>query len=257
LKMLHVARHVGLKQRQAGEVAAVFGFQTLNQAINLHKFMCFFVVLGMIIVAEKTESLTPCIYLAMHGCYGWCWILKYLYFPDWGFEMNLWPATFIFCFVSAAVHWVTSWLIVTAKEEATPLIVTSALMSYIIGMFMMYVGDGQKYIFLKYRKGHLLREGIFTHTRNPNYLGEILIYLGYCLLSRHWVPWVICVSFWIFLFAPNILAKEKSLSRYPDWEAYKSHSGALVPNPFGQWPEISKKRQPLTGATEGSKQKCR
>jgi len=190
---------------------------------------CFFVILAMIIVSDKTEQLTPNIYLAMHGCYGFCWLLKYVYFPDWGFELELHPVLYVLCFGSAAAHWITSWLVVNASGDAPAYLVCLAMMLFIMGMFFMYVADAQKFVFLKYNKGRLIREGVFTHTRNPNYLGEIMIYSGYCLLSRHWLPWVICVSFWTFLFAPNILAKEKSLSRYPDWDLYTSHSGILIP----------------------------
>ncbi|GAB5371464.1 hypothetical protein AAMO2058_001582200 [Amorphochlora amoebiformis] len=231
--MLRVAdRLLGLKQRKASQVLPVFGFQTLNQAINLHKALCFFVILSMILYHGKIAQITPCVYLAIHGSYGFAWILKYIYFPDWGFEIELNLPIFLFCFLSAAVHWITSWIIVTNPYEAPGLLICAALMLYTMGMFFMYVGDAQKFFMLKYRPGRLIREGVFRHTRNPNYLGEIMIYSGYCLLSRHWLPWAICVSFWIFLFLPNIMAKEKSLSRYKNWELYCSHSGLVVPHIF-------------------------
>ena len=70
---------------------------------------------------------------------------------------------------------------------------------------------------------------MFTHTRNPNYMGEILIYTGFCLLADSVVPWLICVSFWLSLFLPNMLAKDKSLSRYKEFAAYKARSGMVVP----------------------------
>lgn len=39
----------------------------------------------------------------------------------------------------------------------------------------MLVSDAQKYYTLKYKKG-LISDGMFYATRNPNYLGEIMLY---------------------------------------------------------------------------------
>ena len=59
------------------------------------------------------------------------------------------------------------------------------------------------------RKG-LIREGLFSRMRIPNYLGEILIYLAYATLSMHWLPFLI-VAGWIFgFFVRNMLAKDRS-----------------------------------------------
>jgi protein-S-isoprenylcysteine O-methyltransferase Ste14 len=44
--------------------------------------------------------------------------------------------------------------------------------------------------------------------RNPNYLGEILIYLAYAILSMHWLPFAILAG-WVFsFFARNMAAKD-------------------------------------------------
>ena len=57
-----------------------------------------------------------------------------------------------------------------------------ALFLYTVGIFLHYVSDAQKYYTLQYRKG-LIEEGLFSRTRNPNYLGEILIYTGSSTLT--------------------------------------------------------------------------
>jgi len=74
-----------------------------------------------------------------------------------------------------------------------------------------------------------LRTELFGHTRNPNYLGEILIYLSFAILSWHWVPFAVLAA-WIFgFFVRNMLRKDKSLSRYPEFAEYKLRSGLLFP----------------------------
>jgi Protein of unknown function (DUF1295) len=47
------------------------------------------------------------------------------------------------------------------------------------------VSDAQKFYILRERKG-LIEDGLFTRTRNPNYLGEILIYVSFAIMSMHW-----------------------------------------------------------------------
>jgi protein-S-isoprenylcysteine O-methyltransferase Ste14 len=78
-------------------------------------------------------------------------------------------------------------------------------------------------------KRGLIEDGLFAHTRNPSYLGEILIYLSFAILSWHWVSFAVLAA-WIFgFFVRNMLNKDKSLSRYPEFAKYKLRSGLLFP----------------------------
>jgi hypothetical protein len=36
---------------------------------------------------------------------------------------------------------------------------------------------------------------------------------------------------WLLVFLPNMLAKERSMSRYPTWDAYCDRTGMLFPSP--------------------------
>jgi protein-S-isoprenylcysteine O-methyltransferase Ste14 len=100
---------------------------------------------------------------------------------------------------------------------------------YTFGVFFHFTADLQKYISLKLRPGQLVTEGLWRKVRNPNYFGELLIYLGFSLLARDWIPiaalaFVICIV-WI----PNIIRKDRSLSRYPEYASYKATSKWLIP----------------------------
>ena len=86
----------------------------------------------------------------------------------------------------------------------------------------------QKYYTLKYHKG-LIQEGLFAQSRNINYLGEILIYLGFNIISQHWLPFLFQAAFVAFIFYPNMKAKDKSLSKYNEFNAYKSNTWLLFP----------------------------
>jgi protein-S-isoprenylcysteine O-methyltransferase Ste14 len=39
-------------------------------------------------------------------------------------------------------------------------------------------------------KGNLITTGIYSYTRNPQYLGDIMIILGWCLIVSHWQVWL-------------------------------------------------------------------
>eukprot|EP00483_Globobulimina_turgida_P009509 UN09528 len=43
----------------------------------------------------------------------------------------------------------------------------------------------------KENKGKVYTEGLFSITRHPNYLGDILFITGWHILSRHWVPLIL------------------------------------------------------------------
>jgi len=82
-----------------------------------------------------------------------------------------------------------------------------------------------------FQKG-LIKDGFFKYVRHTNYTGEMMLYGSYALLVQHWIPWIILGGVWLGLFLPNMLKKEESLSRYPEWKEYKAQSGMIFPKLF-------------------------
>ena len=87
----------------------------------------------------------------------------------------------------------------------------------------------QKFIQLKTQPGQLINDGLFKRCRNINYFGELLIYSSFALLSMHWIPFLVLILFIIFVWAPNMTRKDKSLSRYDNFEDYKKDSKLFIP----------------------------
>ena len=56
-----------------------------------------------------------------------------------------------------------------------------------------------------------------------------MIYSAFGLLAWHWLAAVILLAVWLLVFVPNMVAKERSLSRYPEWAEYRRKSGWLLP----------------------------
>ncbi|MBK6452512.1 MAG: DUF1295 domain-containing protein [Proteobacteria bacterium] len=92
-------------------------------------------------------------------------------------------------------------------------------------------GGCAKYTTLRLRRG-LITTGMFKWVRHPNYLGEILVYGSLAMLAWHWLAALVIAYFWITMFATNMAMKEASMSRYPEWAAYRKRTWWLVPGIF-------------------------
>jgi protein-S-isoprenylcysteine O-methyltransferase Ste14 len=196
--------------------------------INLHKVLVTPLVLGLMWYFNNW-SIEAFVYLAIHGTYTVLWLVKDALFADKRFEQKQ-PLLIglLFIFLPLAGYYAAPYLLISRHVVLPPYLFGIILFLYILGVFLHFVSDAQKYYTLQVRKG-LIAEGLFSRTRNPNYLGEILIYTAYAMMAVHWLPFVILAG-WIFgFFVGNMLAKDESLSRYPDFEAYRAKSGLLFP----------------------------
>jgi steroid 5-alpha reductase family enzyme len=168
------------------------------------------------------------------------WLLKDRLYPDkqWEQEVPLW--TGLVSFGAISLYWVAPFILISSRVELALPLVAAAISLNILGVFLHYGSDAQKYYTLKYQAG-LITEGFFARCRNTNYLGEILIYLAFAMLAMHWLPFVILGGFIAGIFIPNMLKKDQSLSRYPEFAAYKNNSGLLLPKFLGNHPQASEK----------------
>ena len=72
----------------------------------------------------------------------------------------------------------------------------------------------------------LIREGVFRISRNPMYLGFVLILIGIALLLRSLTPYVIVVAFAILMDRMYIRVEERMLAEEfgTEWEEYKRNT---------------------------------
>jgi steroid 5-alpha reductase family enzyme len=199
----------------------------LKYPVNLHKALTAIYVIILMFVFDNF-SLTTWIYLALHGSYGFLWILKDRIFPDKQWEKEVGMAYGIFVFFILGLYWIAPWIIVTQDVDAPSEIIAAAISLNVIGVMLHFSSDAQKYFTLKYKSG-LITEGFFKRNRNTNYLGELMIYLGFAMLSMHWLGYVGIAAFFIGAFIPNMIKKDKSLSRYHEFELYSKKSFLFIP----------------------------
>jgi len=193
-----------------------------------------FVFLGLLIWYYQNHSIAAWVYLAMHGSYGLVWMIKDLSFPDPSWQKKITIGGGLVAFFGVLFwYWVIGWLLISGVAQpeypvSDPMWFSFCISLCILGSVIMMVSDAQKYYILKYKKG-LISDGIHKYIRHPNYLGEMMIYGSFALMVMHWLPFVILALVWGLVFLPNMIAKEKSLSRYPEWQQYKKRSGWILP----------------------------
>jgi protein-S-isoprenylcysteine O-methyltransferase Ste14 len=203
----------------------------VKHVINLHKGLTAAIIVALMLLYQNF-TLGPWVYLALHGTYGFLWLLKDRLYPDRQWEQEMPTGAAVGTFAVLMLYWVAPFLLISRGTVPPPPLVALAIALNLWGTFLHFVSDAQKYYTLKYQPG-LITEGFFARCRNTNYLGESLIYLSFALLAQHWLPVVILALFFGLVFVPNMLKKDQSLSRYPTFADYKATSGLLLPKLFG------------------------
>ena len=199
----------------------------LKHPINLHKATTPLFVVALMWLYQNF-TLAAWVYLVLHGTYGVLWLFKDRLFPDRQWEQEISIPMGIVTFGFLGLYWVAPLLLISQGTVPSLWLVSLAIFVNIVGVFLHYASDAQKHFTLKYRSG-LITEGFFARCRNPNYLGEILIYGSFALLTQHWLPFLILAVFVGGIFVPNMLKKDRSLSRYPEFAEYRQRSGLLFP----------------------------
>jgi protein-S-isoprenylcysteine O-methyltransferase Ste14 len=183
---------------------------TDNFFINLHKVLVIPVVLFMMWWFEN-YSVEMFLYLSLHGTYVMLWLLKQTWYPDKRFDVRrpIWIGI-VFVFMPLAGYYIAPYL-AASRHVSLPAPMLAAVVSiFIFGIFFHYVSDAQKFFTLRASPG-LITDGLFSRVRNPNYLGEIMIFCAFSALSAHWLPFLIVAAWTAFFFVPSARAKDKSL----------------------------------------------
>ncbi len=186
-------------------------------------------VLLVMLATDSFARVDAWVYLALHGTYGVLWVTKSRVFGDANWEKALRPFRAVQLVVGLLLYWAAPVVLCLQEQPAPPLLVGLSVALAGSGFFLHFVSDMQKHMHLQHCRGQLLTTGMWARTRNPNYLGELLIYLSFVVLSRHGLPALVFAAVIVFEWIPNMLRKDKSLARYPAFAAWKAQSGLLFP----------------------------
>jgi len=178
----------------------------LRHSINLHKGLSIiFCILCMQLSGQWTYP--ACIYTAVHGTYGILWLTKEALYRDASWESPCTGGSALFLFFGMAISfWCNIVILVTggAQCQPSPCQVGVIATLFILGNWLHHSSDVQKYFVLKAKRG-LITNGMFSRCRNPNYLGEMMIYGSFAGLMRPKCIFIVSNFFSILLAAPSLV----------------------------------------------------
>src|SRR5438067_5727131 len=76
----------------------------------------------------------------------------------------------------------------------------------------------------------LTTSGPYGYTRNPLYLGSLILAIGFAIASRSWVIAAVIVALFFVIYLPVIRAEETFLrQQFPEFDEYASNVPRLFP----------------------------
>lgn len=93
------------------------------------------------------------------------------------------------------------------------------------GLFLRALASGHV------RKNEALTTtGPYAYTRNPLYLGSLLIGIGFVVAARSWVVGIVLVAMFFAIYLPVIRGEEKFLrEKFPEFEEYSRRVPRMLP----------------------------
>jgi len=220
---------------------------TVRQCINLHKLLVFPLYIFFLYVyggkqpfdfASKSYGPVALLLLICHSLYGLMWVFKDIHFGDHTWHTSMSPFGFIIVFIyPLATYYLPMFCLVSNQcpggafaTGSEMWVIGLGVFCYTVGMFYHFGADTQKFYTLKHQRPRsLITEGFFAHSRNPNYFGEVMIYMAYGIWSCNYLCVPVFATVWIIMFLPNMLAKDASMSRYHQWQSWANRTGLIVP----------------------------
>jgi protein-S-isoprenylcysteine O-methyltransferase Ste14 len=123
-------------------------------------------------------------------------------------------------FVTAAVYLFELW-----RKAPHPAAIAWSLLLVVPGLWLRGYASG----YVK-KNRELTQTGPYAYTRNPLYLGSILIAAGFAAALLSWPVAAMLAAMFLIIYVPVIASEERFLrSTFPDFEAYCRRVPRLVP----------------------------
>ena len=123
-------------------------------------------------------------------------------------------------FVAAALY-----LFALYRQGPSPQWLLASVPFVLAGLWMRGYAAG----YVK-KNRELTQTGPYAHTRNPLYLGSILIAAGFALALQNLAFALVLVAFFVLIYVPVIASEEKFLrATFADFDAYCGRVPRLIP----------------------------
>jgi protein-S-isoprenylcysteine O-methyltransferase Ste14 len=99
------------------------------------------------------------------------------------------------------------------------------------------------------KNAELTTTGPYAYTRNPLYLGSMLLAFGFAAASRRWEVVVVLAALFALIYIPTIRSEEEYLrAHFPGFDAYARAVPRLVPLRLARLSRAKAKSQASRGA---------
>jgi protein-S-isoprenylcysteine O-methyltransferase Ste14 len=76
----------------------------------------------------------------------------------------------------------------------------------------------------------LATSGPYAYTRNPLYLGSLVLAIGFAVAARSWIIGIVMIAIFLAIYLPVIRSEEEFLrGRFPEFPEYASRVPRLLP----------------------------
>lgn len=175
----------------------------------------------------------------------WAYTFKDLNHQDWRYSMLKEKTKKLYFFVNLfGIHMFPTLIvyscvlpIVYVLNYATQLNVFT-IIGFIISLVFVtiqMIADIQMHQFRKQKTNTFIRNGLWKYSRHPNYLGEIMMWIGVAMMCLGSLAnyWYLCVgailNTLMFLFISIPMAEKHQANRKPNFDEYKKQTRMLIP----------------------------
>lgn len=199
---------------------------TRNVSVNAAKVVTILCLLGLPFLYEVHAR--QAVYLAIHVSYCTWYLLKQVILHESVFRER--DSALELAMVVAIVgvfYALPGWLAFRNLTPVSDLELALSVSLFFFGSLINSGADVQKITSMRLRAG-LITDGFWALSRNINYFGDLMRYSAFALLSGSAWSWLV-VLIVLGNHVDRMRKKEASLSRYPEYAAYRSCVPALLP----------------------------
>tara|TARA_X000000368_G_scaffold394786_1_gene361623 strand:- start:70 stop:744 length:675 start_codon:yes stop_codon:yes gene_type:complete len=172
------------------------------------------------------------------GGYGLLWVLKSNTFYDKPFYLSpMYHHSYSEAavnYLSISIYYLFPWKASRNCNEISYIDTMFASFCFVVGGFLHYSADAQKFYTLKYNPKNLITEGLFSIVQHPNYAGEFLMWIGLATISDKSSIVSYIPILWLFLatVCMGIPNKAKSLKKYDEYNEWSKNTKLLIPGVY-------------------------
>lgn len=152
--------------------------------------------------------------------------------------LGVWTVQGLWISVTAAAAWIA---MTSARNQGIDALAVIGTIVWLVGITIEVVADLQKSAFNRHHRGEFIHTGLWSRSRHPNYVGEILLWVGVALVAvpalSGWQLVGLISPFFVTLLLTRVsgipLLERRAEEKWgddPAYRAYVERTPVLVPS---------------------------